>query len=159
MRVTARWADSTLTLDLRPEEGDGLVRGRARLVGTTVRFRVPVPLGADDVHPDAEALLALLVVQPFVGPSVTLSRGVSAELAAAVEDSFGKHVAPVDPSLGPRRPPAGSVVGLAYSAGADSTAALAVQRNFSKLASCWIRILANKRIRRPAAIQCKMSTV
>ena len=126
MRVAARWADSTLTLDLAAEERDGLIKERARLTGTSVRFRVGVPLGPDDVHPDVEALLALLVVQPFSGPSVTLSRGVSTGFATAVDAAFGKQLAPIDPSLDPRRAPTPGLVGLAYSAGADSTAALAV---------------------------------
>jgi len=126
MQVSARWADTTLTLELQAEDGDNLDRGRARLTGTAARFRLPAALGPGDVHPDVEALLALLVVQPFCGPSVTVTRGVSPAFAAAVETALRKAVGPVDPSLSPRERPADGVVGLAYSAGADSTAALAV---------------------------------
>jgi hypothetical protein len=126
MRISTRWADTTLTVELHPEGGDSLERGRARLTGTLATFRLPVALGPGDLHPDVEALLALLIVQPFCGPSVTVARGVSAAFAAAVGASLRKTVAPIDPSLAPRERPTDGRVGLAYSAGADSTAALAV---------------------------------
>lgn len=126
MRVSTRWVDSTLTFELQPEDVDNLQRGRSRLVGNLATFRPPVALGPGDVHPDVEALLALLIVQPFAGPSVTVTRGVSAAFAAAVEAGLGKMLAPCDPLLAPRERPVDGHVGLSYSAGADSSAALAV---------------------------------
>jgi hypothetical protein len=73
MQIASRWAGSALTMSLAPEPGDPLSHGSpnrspALLTGTVASFRPPVTLGPEDVHPDVEALLGLLVVQPFAGP-------------------------------------------------------------------------------------------
>jgi hypothetical protein len=51
---------------------------------------------------------------------------VSPDFAEAVGSTLGLQMAPIDRGLTPRRSPTDGVVGLAYSGGADSSAALAV---------------------------------
>lgn len=125
MEAVARWAPSTLTIELTPEVGDPELAGHARLIGRAVRFVVPAPLGPEDVHPDVEALVCVLVAGPW-SASLRVARPVSPDFADAVRTGPGIAIGPVDPALAPRRPPADGVVALAYSGGPDSTAAYLV---------------------------------
>ena len=112
-------------MTLMPEPGDPEASGQIQLAHHEARFRLPLEVRAGDVHPDVEALLALLMAQPF-STSVNMARGVSPELADAAAAMVGPTIGPVDPALTPRVRPAGGRVGLAYSGGVNSTAALAV---------------------------------
>jgi hypothetical protein len=125
MRFAVRWSGMTVGLEWDPEPGDSLVAGHARLVGRSARVMLPVAVGPDDVHPDVEALLAALILAPFCR-SMTFQRGVSASFAEAVRTHLDRIVGPVDPGLEPRRAPADGRMGLAFSGGTDSSAALAV---------------------------------
>lgn len=125
MQVSTRWAGTEVTMTLVPEPGDPEASGQIQLAHHEARFRLPVEVQAGDVHPDVEALLGLLMAQPF-STSVNMARGVSPELADAAAAMVGPTIGPVDPALTPRVRPAGGRVGLAYSGGVDSTAALAV---------------------------------
>lgn len=125
MHVSSHWADATLTLRLVPESGEPRGTTRASLAGRVARFTLPVAVDATRVHPDVEALLALLIIMPFAD-SFSMDRPVSPLFARAVEDRLERRISPVDPTLAPRRPPPGGAIGLAFSGGADSSAALAL---------------------------------
>ena len=125
MRFTTRWSGTTVTLGWEPEAGDTLTYGPATLVGRSARFHLPVEVGPADVHPDVEALLALMIVGPF-SRTIRMDRGVSTGFAEVLAAHHSRTVLPVDPGLAPRVAPAGGHVGLAFSAGADSSAALAL---------------------------------
>ncbi len=125
MRVAIRISGTTVTLEWEPEGGDSLQHRHARLVGRSARVVLPVAVSRADIHPDVEALLATLIVSPF-SETMTFERGVSRGFAAAVRTRLGKTAQPVDPGLEPRRAPSSGRVGLAFSGGSDSSAALAV---------------------------------
>ncbi len=125
MHVATTYTESTVTLALRPEPGDRDAAGGVRLARHQARFRLPDRIRPADVHPDVEALVAILVASPF-SSGLRVTRGVSQAFAGCVANVLGVTVGPVDPALTARPTPVDGVVGLAFSAGADSTAALAV---------------------------------
>jgi hypothetical protein len=116
--------EATFAFSLSPDDPGR--KGSASMSGGTMRVRLPHPLAADQVHPDLEALAAVLVATPYTGRHLAVERPISSALAAAVTDSFGFQVEPVDPGAAPRSRPADGLPGLAFSGGADSSAALAI---------------------------------
>lgn len=86
-------------------------------------FSTPSGWSPDATHPDLHAVAALLALRPFVDGRLRLPRAVSPRFAEVAGVEFGIEVAPVDATLQPRHIEGGRV-GLAYSGGVDSTAAL-----------------------------------
>jgi hypothetical protein len=125
MQVGFHTTGTMATLRWEPAPDDVLVRERDRLAARSASFELPVALAVDDLHPDIVALLALLAVGPF-SMAIQLERGVSPAFSDAARRSGQPPLTPVDPALAPRQAPRGGRVGLAFSAGADSSAALAV---------------------------------
>ena len=125
MNFTTRWSGTTVTLAWEPEDGDVLTYGPATLSGRSARFHLPVEVGPADVHPDVEALLALMIVGPFCR-TIRMDRGVSRAFADVLATHHHRTVLPVDPAIVGRVAPANGHVGLAFSGGADSSAALAL---------------------------------
>lgn len=124
MEIRRRQGDrrNVLAYDLvaSPAE-DERPHGRRRF-----EVRVPEAVGAQRPHPDVEALALLLVVARCAIDEVTVPSPVSLPFATAVEKQLGLALRPVDEALEVRRPPTGGRPGLAFSAGVDSTAVLAV---------------------------------
>lgn len=123
-RVAWEGGEATFTFELAPDDPDR--RGHATMSGGTMRVRLPFPLAADDVHPDLEALGAILVASRFTGSELAVGRPVSGAMEEAVNGAFGFRITPVDHGLAPRSQPADGAPGLAFSGGADSSAALAI---------------------------------
>lgn len=91
------------------------------------RFFVELPPNLDkkDIHPDHLALSAFLAIRPWINKSLSFSQPISRRLAMAFED-FRLTVGPIDDELQPYASESGKYIGLAFSGGADSTAALSV---------------------------------
>jgi hypothetical protein len=90
----------------------------------TNSFTVSHPALNEDIHPDLLALATAIVVAPWVGSRLDLNVEVSDILSRTVRDSLGFEVGPVDSSLTGR--PDGGELGLLFSGGVDSMAALSV---------------------------------
>tara|TARA_B100000575_G_scaffold134995_1_gene107607 strand:+ start:1227 stop:2480 length:1254 start_codon:yes stop_codon:yes gene_type:complete len=87
--------------------------------------QLPGKLSLQDIHPDHLALAAFLVVRPWLKKSIRFSWGVSKRFVESlVSQKF--HAGPVDPTIAPYSSENGKYVGLAFSGGVDSTAALSV---------------------------------
>ena len=87
--------------------------------------QLPEKLSLQDIHPDHLALAAFLVVRPWLKKSIRFSWGVSKRFVESlVSQKF--HAGPVDPTIAPYSSENGKYVGLAFSGGGDSTAALSV---------------------------------
>jgi hypothetical protein len=126
VKFSSRWHGKTATFRFEKEPDDPAARGHARLVRETMQIVLPFPVRQTDMHPDLEALAAILIAGNHTGLSLTVARPVSTALAAAVAQHFPFAIQPVDQRLLPRARPEPGLPGLAYSGGADSTAALAV---------------------------------
>ena len=87
--------------------------------------QLPKQLSLQDIHPDHLALAAFLVVRPWLKKSIRFSWGVSEKFVESL-DSQRIHAGPVDPTIIPYSSENGKYVGLAFSGGVDSTAALSV---------------------------------
>ncbi|GIH78747.1 DUF6395 domain-containing protein [Planobispora longispora] len=94
--------------------------GQALKLATNT-FRVELPRGPYEIHPDLLALAAWTVVAPWTRRRVVFDRPVSAELAGAIEEGWGIEAGPVGGS-----PRAGSRLAISYSGGADSAAVAAI---------------------------------
>lgn len=86
-------------------------------------FALPAEWSEADTHPDLLAAAAMMIVEPFVGKSMTLQRPVSQDLHNYFKKYFDKSIGPVDPQMSPRSLPGGGVPALAFSGGVDSVAA------------------------------------
>jgi hypothetical protein len=103
-------------------DGDREVAGRATFLNK--EFRIEEDLHS--THPDLLVLIAVLGAAPWVGEEFECTVGASTRFARAVEESLSMRIVTVDPELPPRELPTQGRPGLAYSGGADCSAALAV---------------------------------
>lgn len=87
--------------------------------------QLPEKLSLHDIHPDHLALSAFLVGRPWLKNTIRFSWGVSERLAGSL-GSQKVHAGPVDSTITPYSSENGKYVGLAFSGGVDSTAALSV---------------------------------
>lgn len=87
---------------------------------------LPKDVSIESIHPDHLALCAFLVIRPWVNKKLTFSIPISQRFADGL-NKCNFTVGPVDKNLEPYFPKGDlSYIGLAYSGGADSTAALSV---------------------------------
>ena len=87
--------------------------------------QLPGKLSLQDIHPDHLGLAAFLVARPWLKKSIRFSWGVSEKFVESLV-SQKVHAGPVDPTIAPYSSENGKYVGLAFSGGVDSTAALSV---------------------------------
>ena len=87
-------------------------------------FIVGRPL--DGVHPDIAALIGLLGVLPWVAREMRVNFAVSRRFAESAKRALGVEISPVSDKIDPREHPEKFTVGIAYSGGADCTAAMAI---------------------------------
>ena len=106
-------------------EDDEPVQRNSEMANMSCYIRGPEDWEISDIHPDHIALSALLIVRPWLKKSLKLSFGVSQRFADACL-KMKITVAPVDNQIMPYDSDSAEYLGLAYSGGADSTAALSV---------------------------------
>ena len=85
--------------------------------------QLPVKLSLKDIHPDHLALSAFLVIRPWLKNSIRFSWGVSERFVESLVPQK-INAGPVDSTITPYPSENGKYVGLAFSGGVDSTAAL-----------------------------------
>ena len=89
-------------------------------------FLLPKEVTLEEIHPDHLALVSVLVCHPFIGERIVFPKGVSKQFFKAHEIVTRYIVENVDETLQPWEPSRKSRPALAFSGGADSTAALAL---------------------------------
>ena len=88
-------------------------------------FELPFKLDQGNIHPDLLGMAILLMVYPFTKDKISLPFAISKEFADVVLEALSIKMYPVDTKLKKRIITDGRP-GLSYSAGVDSTAALAI---------------------------------
>ena len=91
------------------------------------KFSISLPMikSLDEVHNDHLALSSYLVIRPWLKEKIHFGKPVTRRFADSLE-KFNLVVSPVDDSLDPYESDTGLYAGLAFSGGADSTAALSI---------------------------------
>lgn len=117
------------------EEHDKIAYGRARASRGEFEIWLPEEVDSATIHPDLLALVALLVVAPWTTRRIVLGGSLkpSERFASAVHKAFGLRVVGWDADTMPREAPTDGKPCLAYSAGVDSTAALALMPDDTEL--------------------------
>lgn len=124
MKVTFHWDDHRLIVEAECEK-DEPKRDKPRMANTSFFVELSSLTGLNDIHPDHLAMTAFLVFRPWIARRIEFNLPVSQQFADALLDQrIDAH--PVNPTLEPYEPVNLGYTGLAYSGGADSTAALAV---------------------------------
>ena len=89
-------------------------------------FILPEDLEFEKIYADHLALVSLLACQPFIGEKITFPKPVSKTFSEAYSKSRRSKITNIDVNLQPWVPSINSRPGLAFSGGADSTAALSL---------------------------------
>ena len=98
---------------------------KAEMITNTFYVQGPQNWNLSEIHSDHLALSSLLVVRPWFNKSLRFSFAVSQRFADACA-KMNIEIGPVDENLEPYDSQKGQFIALAYSGGADSTAALSV---------------------------------
>ncbi len=129
MKVTIEQQDKIIFFKLEPEKSDTehLQTSNVKLAEKTTF----VDLGGinfEDIHPDFIALASILMCHPFIGKELTLPVRVSEYFFNESNKVLSKYKikSEIDYELMRYSPPKRSRPGLAFSGGADSTAALSL---------------------------------
>ena len=129
MRISIEQDGNDIIFRLRPEEDDlrHLESSKIGLSATEARINLH-GLNIDEIHPDLIGLSTILMCHQFVGSELHLPVEVSEKFLESANGILSKYniCSLADPGVEPFKPPARSRPGLAYSGGADSTAALSV---------------------------------
>ncbi len=132
MQVRLEAKDHTLLYHFTVEAGDReVIRGadgreKARFLGGTTHYHLPEEWRLDDTHPDLLAAVAVALAGDFAGQRVQLSFPVSDAFRERLSTVYKWTIEPVDGQLQPRRLTGASRMGLCFSGGVDSTAALSL---------------------------------
>ena len=116
--------ESSLIVRFECDE-DEPTRDHPSMASNSFSIGLDHPSTYDDIHPDHLALIAILVARPWMNNTLRLSHPISTLMSAAFAAN-NIEAGPVDESLSPYAPTGVGYMGLAYSGGADSTAALSV---------------------------------
>ena len=129
MRVSLEQNGDDLCFHLVTEEEDErhLKAAKVGLAGNKARINLG-GLKIEEIHPDLIGLSTILMCHQFVGKELHLPVSVSKEFYQSANGILSKYKISADTDSGvkPNLPPVRPRPGLAFSGGADSTAALAV---------------------------------
>jgi len=124
MHVNVSIHEGVLVFDFKAEDDEPLQR-KSQMTKMSCYLRGPSDWKVSEIHPDHLALSALLIVRPWFNKSLKLSFGVSQRFADACQE-MKITVTPVNSQIVPYDSESAEYIGLAFSGGADSTAALSV---------------------------------
>ncbi len=129
MKISLEQDEESLCFHLEPEDSDieHLKSSKIGLAGKEARINLG-SLKIESIHPDLIGLSAILMSHQFVGKELRLQFGVSEEFLEKTNSILSKYkiTSESEMSIYPNETPVNSRPGLAFSGGADSTAALAV---------------------------------
>ena len=129
MRVTLEQYGNEIIFNLEPEEEDDEFLQTTKVgMGSN---RASIDLGGlkiGEIHPDLIGLSTILMCHQFIGKGIHLPIEVSPNFLNTANGILSKYkiVSNSNPDIPPYRPPESARPGLAFSGGADSTAALIV---------------------------------
>lgn len=136
MDVAISFYNNFINFDFLLDEFDEkLLENKVHLGNRSSFFELPYNLDENKIHPDLIGLSVILCVFPFVDRTINLPFSVSKVFSDTVYDALGIRVKPFSSNVSPRVVEGGRP-GLAYSAGVDSTAALALMP--SNTAVCFL---------------------
>jgi hypothetical protein len=124
MHVNVSIHEGVLVFDFKAEDDEPLQR-KSQMAKRSCYLRGPSDWNISEIHPDHLGLSALLIVRPWFNQSLKFSFGVSQRFADACQE-MKITVTPVDSQIVPYDSDSAEYIGLAFSGGADSTAALSV---------------------------------
>lgn len=126
MHIDINHAGQQLTLTAELSGDDLETAGKARLARTTATFNLPSDFVLEQTHPDLLALASLVTFYPWIGKNLEFKFPVSQGFADAVLERTHKQILHASDEVTPRKPAETARPGLAFSAGVDSLAALAI---------------------------------
>jgi len=97
-----------------------------KLIGSKMKIKIPEDVNPETIHPDHLALITILAIHPFTRGEMIFPKAVSKRFFEATQVVSRYKCSPVDEELEAWNASDNSSPGLAFSGGADSTAALAV---------------------------------
>jgi hypothetical protein len=124
MRVNVAMNESRLVFEFEFDEDEPRIR-KSKMNANSCFVQGPKGWELSDIHPDHIGLSALLIVRPWFNKSLHLSFSISQRFADACQ-KMNISVSPVDSNIEPYDSESGKYIALAFSGGADSTAALSV---------------------------------
>ncbi|MFZ3585014.1 DUF6395 domain-containing protein [Loktanella sp. DJP18] len=126
MQISYSFLEDKLLFSAEPNADDinYFADRKGKMRWNNCEFVLPESFDKEGIHPDALALLAILIYGPFTKKNIELSWGVSRDFSNSVLSSFKRKIAPVDSTLKPRTSFKGSRPALAFSGGVDSFSAL-----------------------------------
>ena len=119
--------------EIEPSSGDQETHRHATFIKHECYINVPKDYLLTNTHPDLIALSAILMILPFLGDELTINTGCSKAFAKEFYKRTKKTLTSVDSSLTPRNPDKLNTPALAYSGGVDSTAAVSLLPDHTKL--------------------------
>ncbi len=127
MKVSAAYLEPNLEFTILVEEEDRISPSeKYSLNKKKFSFTLPSEFDFEKTHPDHLALVSLLVCQPFVGKKLECPKAVSMQFAEVANNKTRYDIINIDKDLEPWKPSLDSRPALAFSGGADSTAALSL---------------------------------
>lgn len=129
MKVSISQVGEVISFNLSPEKSDidHIQTSNIRLAENVTRINLQ-GIDVEDIHPDFIGLATILICHPFVGKELILPVKVSKFFFDEVNKVLSKYkiISEIDERITPYKPPIRSRPGLAFSGGADSSAALSV---------------------------------
>ena len=133
MKVDLDVENDYIVFTFSPDENDDLEPvAHYKMVHNVMKIKPPVGCSLDSIHPDHLALIAMLAVHPFTKGELVFPNPISKRFFDATKIISKYTCSPVDESIEPYYAIGDSFPGLAYSGGADSSAALAVMPGHTK---------------------------
>ncbi len=124
MDINTTLQSGSIDIQFICDKNDGIYNEKIRMSRNQFTVELPNVNSLDDIHPDHLALAIILVANPFVGSELNLPFAVSEEFYAATKTITKYKVTAPNFESSTYEAHEQSVPGLAFSGGADSTAAL-----------------------------------
>lgn len=127
MKVSVAYLESNLEFNIKMEADDRISPSEKYSINKKkFTFKLPAEFNFEQIHPDHLALVTLLVCQPFIGKRLECPKPVSRKFAEAANNRSRINIVNIDENLETWKPSSNSRPALAFSGGADSTAALSL---------------------------------
>jgi len=127
MKTSTQIKDGYIEFEFKPSKEDPVHPvEHYKLIGSKMKIKIPDGVDAKQIHPDHLALITILAVHPFTRGEMIFPKPVSKRFFEATQVVSRYKCSPVDEELEAWNTSDDSSPGLAFSGGADSTAALAV---------------------------------
>ena len=127
MKIKVKHSKKEITFFIEAEKEDNLNPSpKVSISKRNFSFKLPKGVYSKNIHPDHLALISILVCHPFIGKRIVFPKPVSKKFFEATNVISRYVVENIDETLEPWSSLTNSRPALAFSGGADSTAALAL---------------------------------